>query len=100
MIHFTVTTYQPSDFPIIANGTVLPVRLKGNETIGSANVTSLEDGKYTLELKLEEQISQDLYPTITWSSTNGVINNLPHLTLSDDNLYERFVKTIGKQLNG
>lgn len=100
MIHLRLTTYQPSNFPIIDDGTVLTVRLKGYETIGYAKVISSENEKYTLELELEERVSQDLYPTITWSSTNGIIDTHPYLSLSDDNIYERFIPSIGKQLNG
>ena len=97
MKYFKAKTYVPDDFPILETNQELEVYLKKeNDWIGKVKVLGIEDDQYLLDFSLNKEVSGDLYATVTQNSSDAGFS-YPHISLSEDQTYERFIQTIGSQ---
>lgn len=97
MKYFKAKTYVPYNFPILETNQELDVWLKEeNDWIGKVKVLGIEDDQYLLDFSLNKEVSGDLYATVSQTSSDTGLS-YPHISLSKDQIYERFIQTIGSQ---
>jgi len=95
-----IKTYIPDGFPSIIIGDILPIKLSSEEIpIGKAILIERSNSYYQFDLSLNHEVSLDLYPSIQQSSTNGIIDGPPSLSLST-NSQGGFATSLRDQVNG